>query len=77
MFSKIEVNGVDCHPLYKFLRTNSALYDPKTKKAKEVPWNFAKFLVNEEGQVIGYYNSDSYPDVFRKQLENLLQVKKG
>lgn len=77
MFSKIEVNGVDCHPLYKYLRSNSALHDPKSKKSKEVPWNFAKFLVDKEGTVIGYYNSDTYPDAFRKRVEDLLEIKEG
>ena len=77
MYSKIEVNGVNCHPLYKFLRSNSTLHDPNSKKSKEVPWNFAKFLVSEEGKVIGYYNSDTYPDSFRKRLESLLEIKEA
>ena len=43
MFSKIEVNGEKSHPVYQFLRNNSAL------KGGDIPWNFAKFLVNSEG----------------------------
>ena len=72
MFSKIEVNGDDCHPLYKFLRRNSTLHDPKTGTTKEVPWNFAKFLVNSEGKVVGYYSSDVKPNTFRPTVEELL-----
>ena len=49
MFSKIEVNGENAHPIYQFLRMNSPLYNAEEKKASEIPWNFAKFLVNEEG----------------------------
>ena len=49
MFSKIDVNGENAHPIYQFLRMNSPLYNAEEKTASEIPWNFAKFLVNEEG----------------------------
>ena len=57
IFSKIEVNGTNCHPLYNLLRTNSELYDPKTGLAQEIPWNFAKFLVDKKGKVLRFYTS--------------------
>ena len=47
MFSKIEVNGPNAHPVYQFLRKNSELYNEQEKVAGEIPWNFTKFLVNE------------------------------
>ena len=46
LLEKVEANGNNTHPLYAYLRTNSELYDPKTKKARVVPWNFAKFFIN-------------------------------
>ena len=46
MFEKTEVNGKNAHEVFKFLRANSELYDKKEKTAKEIPWNFAKFLLN-------------------------------
>ena len=46
LLEKIEVNGDHPHPLYAYLRSNSELYDPKTKTSKVVPWNFAKFMLN-------------------------------
>ena len=46
IFEKIDVNGKKTHPIYAYLRNNSQLYDAKKKTAKEIPWNFAKFLVN-------------------------------
>ena len=49
MFEKIEVNGPKCHPVYNYLRSHSSLHDDKTGKTSEIPWNFAKFLVNGEG----------------------------
>ena len=48
---KIEVNGKNTHPIYKFLRANSSLNVYKEKKlVKEIPWNFAKFLVSGDGK---------------------------
>jgi glutathione peroxidase len=51
MFSKISVRGEEIHPLYRFLtseKTNAAF-------AGEVRWNFQKFLVNPEGEVVGRF----------------------
>ena len=57
IFEKTEVNGKNPHELFRYLRCNStALYDPKKKRAKEIPWNFAKFMISSEGKVIKYYN---------------------
>lgn len=56
IFEKIEVNGQDPHELFRYLRCNSELWDKKKQRAKEIPWNFAKFLVNPEGKVLGYYD---------------------
>ena len=46
---KCEVNGKNCNSVWKYLRVNSELYDKKKKKAKEIPWNFAKFLISADG----------------------------
>ena len=55
LFAKIDVNGPDTCEVYKYLRTNSELYDRNKEEAKEVPWNFAKFLVNRAGLVVSYH----------------------
>lgn len=54
MFSKLDVNGNNTHELYKFLKNNEVFKkgnEPicKDGKVEEIPWNFAKFLVNREG----------------------------
>ena len=72
MFSKIEINGDNCHPLYKFLRRNSSLHDQKTGKTQEIPWNFAKFLVDSNGNVVQFYPSDVEPKSFRTKIEEIL-----
>ena len=59
---KVEVNGEHTHPLFVFLRNNSELYDPKTEKAKQIPWNFAKFMVNSKGEVIKFFSPQSKID---------------
>lgn len=51
MFSKISVKGADKHPLYEFL----------TASGEEVPWNFTKFLIGKDGQVIRRFEPDVEP----------------
>ena len=72
MMSKIEVNGPDAHPVYKYLRSNSELYDPETKTANEIPWNFAKFLVNTEGKVVSYHGPRVNPLSLVPEIEKML-----
>ena len=62
LMAKTEVNGNDCHDVYKFLRNNSELYDEKKKMAKEIPWNFGKFLIDAEGNVLGYFPPPTEPN---------------
>jgi glutathione peroxidase len=55
LFEKIEVNGPGRHPLYSFLSGEDA------KFPGPIGWNFAKFLVGREGQVIARYDSKVTP----------------
>ncbi|XP_030745805.1 phospholipid hydroperoxide glutathione peroxidase-like [Sitophilus oryzae] len=49
MFSKIEVNGDGAHPLYKYLKFKQ----PGTKENDDsIEWNFAKFIIDKNGQVV-------------------------
>jgi glutathione peroxidase len=56
IMEKVEVNGENTHPVYAFLRNNSELYDSKTDLTEEISWNFAKFIVSQEGKVLKYFN---------------------
>ena len=58
---KTNVNGKETHELYKYLRSNSALYDPQKKVAKEIPWNYTKFLVSGDGKKVRYFNPREDP----------------
>ena len=72
MFSKIDVNGTDAHPLYQFLRMHSPLYTPEDKTASEIPWNFAKFLVDADGKVVHYHGPRDNPLSFTEEIEKML-----
>ena len=56
MFAKIDVNGENACPTYKFLRYHSSLFNSETGMAGEIPWNFAKFLLDGDGHVVNYYD---------------------
>ena len=73
MFSKIDVNGEDSHEVFKFCRRHSELYDEKNDTMKNVPWNFAKFLIDSEGQVVEYYNPKQNPEVCVPKIEEMLE----
>jgi glutathione peroxidase len=58
LFSKIVVKGEGIHPLYQFLTSKET--DPKF--SGDIPWNFAKFLVNRKGEVIARFDPKDSPD---------------
>ena len=68
MFSKIEVNGKDAHPLYKYLKKEAK----GLLGSSAIKWNFTKFLVNREGEVVKRYGSNDKPDSIKKDIEALL-----
>lgn len=68
MFEKIDVNGENAHPLYKFLRKEAkGIFSDKIK------WNFTKFLIDSHGNVIKRYAPTEKPDKIKKHIENLLK----
>ena len=73
---KIEVNGKNTHSIYKFLRANSSLNVYKEKKlVKEIPWNFAKFLVSGDGKKIEFFNPRVDPKKIAPHIEKYLNEK--
>lgn len=69
IFDKVEVNGENSAPLYKFL-----------KKAKwgligdNIQWNFAKFLVDKNGQAVDRYYPTTSPLTIERDIKKLLGV---
>ena len=72
MFSKIEVNGKNTNPVYLYLKANTTEFKDKNDGLKDVPWNFAKFLVNAQGKIINYYEPKINPKSFVDDIEKLL-----
>ena len=68
MFSKIEVNGSGTHPLYKYLKNEAKGLLGSTN----IKWNFTKFLVNKEGEVVKRYAPTDKPSDIKKDIQNLL-----
>jgi len=67
MFAKVEVNGKDAHPLYKWLRAQkSGLAGDRIK------WNFTKFLVDRDGNPIKRYGSATKPEKLTADIEAAL-----
>ncbi|EHG6821264.1 glutathione peroxidase, partial [Listeria monocytogenes] len=64
MFSKIKVKGKDASPLYKYLTEQTG--------GKKVEWNFAKFLIDENGEVIERFPSKMKPEDFEDKVEALV-----
>ncbi|KAG0165014.1 hypothetical protein DFQ28_007025 [Apophysomyces sp. BC1034] len=66
--AKLDVNGDNEHPLYKFLKESQ----PGILGMKRVKWNFEKFLVNSEGKVVSRYSSLTEPHAIRADIDKLL-----
>jgi len=66
MFAKIEVNGDEAHPLYRWLRTEKGVL------GEEVEWNFTKFLVGRDGHVIKRYAPTVEPETLAEDIEDAL-----
>ena len=64
MFAKIDVNGANTHPLYKYLK-----HEAKGLLGSEaIKWNFTKFLVDGEGKVVERYAPTDTPESIGKDL---------
>lgn len=68
MFDKIEVNGPQAHPLYEFLKTEQK----GILGTEPIKWNFTKFLVDQEGQVVGRFAPTTKPSDIAPEIERLL-----
>ena len=68
LFGKIDVNGNDTAPLYEYLKKQA----PGALSSKAVKWNFTKFLVGADGEVIRRYAPTDKPESIEKDIEALL-----
>ena len=70
LFAKIDVNGPDTHPLYRFLKAQRAgLFG-----SSSIKWNFTKFLVDGNGNVAGRFGSRTAPASLENAIRGLLPL---
>jgi glutathione peroxidase len=68
MFSKIDVNGDDEHPLYAHIKKQAR----GLLGSKAIKWNFTKFLVNRDGHVVERYAPNDKPESIKADILKLL-----
>lgn len=69
LFSKVQVNGPDTHPLFRHLKAEKR----GLLGRQAIAWNFTKFLVSRQGDVLKRYGSRATPDTIEKDLIQLLE----
>lgn len=70
LFKKINVNGNDTIPLYRYLKSSARGF----LGSHAIKWNFTKFLVNQQGKVIKRYSPMVKPESIKKDIERLLAI---
>ena len=68
LFAKIDVNGPATHPLYEHLKSSR----PGLLGTEAIKWNFTKFLVNAQGDVVARYAPSDTPEKIERDLVKLL-----
>ncbi len=90
-FSKIEVNGANANPLFKFLKEQQGFKgfgkgsplavllkiklkrtDPDYKNTPDIKWNFTKFLIDREGNVVDRFEPTTDMDIVEEKVRELL-----
>ena len=67
MFEKIDVNGSNTHPIYKYLKNQE-----KGIFTKDIKWNFTKFLIDRNGNVVKRYSPTTSPLKIKEDLDKIL-----
>jgi glutathione peroxidase len=70
LMAKIDVNGANAHPLYRWLTAEA----PGVLGTKAIKWNFTKFLVGRDGQVIRRYAPQDAPAKLAKDIDSALAL---
>ncbi|KQL42180.1 glutathione peroxidase [Bacillus sp. FJAT-25509] len=70
VFAKIDVNGDKADPLFKYLSSKA----PGIMGLKSIKWNFTKFIINKNGEVIERFAPQTNPQEMRATIEELLKA---
>jgi glutathione peroxidase len=68
MFAKVDVNGENAHPLFQYLKEKAS----GLLGTKVIKWNFTKFLVDRNGNVVARFASQTRPSELKSEIEKLL-----
>lgn len=68
MFSKVDVNGPNAHPLFEMLKQQA----PGLMGSEGIKWNFTKFLIDGKGEVVSRFGSITSPEKIEQHLVNLI-----
>ncbi|MFD2615359.1 glutathione peroxidase [Paenibacillus gansuensis] len=68
LFAKVDVNGSNAHPLYKHLTSHARGF----LGSKAIKWNFTKFLIDREGNVVKRFAPTDTPEQIEKDIKALL-----
>eukprot|EP01059_Diplonema_ambulator_P024914 TRINITY_DN4163_c0_g1_i1.p1 TRINITY_DN4163_c0_g1~~TRINITY_DN4163_c0_g1_i1.p1 ORF type:complete len:120 (+),score=44.23 TRINITY_DN4163_c0_g1_i1:215-574(+) len=66
---KVEVNGDNAHPLWKWLKDSL----PGVMGTTSIKWNFSKFLIDKDGKPVQRYSPTDKVDTFRGKLKELIE----
>ena len=69
MFAKIDVKGAEAHPLFRYLTRET-----KGFINKNIKWNFTKFLIGRDGQILGRFGSMAKPESLQIEIEKALKA---
>lgn len=68
MFAKVNVNGKEAHPLFSYLTENA----PGVMGSKSIKWNFTKFLIDRDGNIVSRYAPKTKPLEMEEDLKKIL-----
>lgn len=69
MFSKVDVNGAEAHPLFIYLKREA----PGLLGSEMIKWNFTKFLLDKQGKVVSRFAPTTTPDEIEQAIIPLIQ----
>ena len=78
MMEKIDVNGKNTHEVYQYLKEvkkpeNPSWFWKVLGKTDDIKWNFAKFLVDKQGRVVGRYDPQTVPESFEEDIKKAVE----
>ncbi|WP_339318505.1 glutathione peroxidase [Paenibacillus sp. FSL R10-2734] len=68
VFAKVDVNGPNANPLFNYLKEQQ----PGTGDSSDISWNFTKFLIDRDGNVVARVEPKESPETMKEHIESLL-----